>query len=457
MPLLEIRDLKLEYRTRRGISRALNSVSLTLEEGEVLGIAGESGSGKSTLGSVIIGLIPENSLVTSGEVLFKGENLLKDAVIVNPGRKWKKKQRKALSRIHRRMRVIRGKEISMVFQDSLTSLNPLLKVGYQISEVLIYHNPESLAERALARYRSSKEDMRKVISILKEKEGLSQELMDFLLSRGLKGLEEQVAEIWNSQTLSQTRKESEILKLADDKPKASEVRIYENVLKGKTRSMLRIPLLSRSVKRALLKEGYKRSAELLATVGISNPQRVVNMYPHELSGGMRQRVLIAIAIANSPRIVILDEPTSALDVTVQAQVLELVKSIKGKGSSFIFISHDLSVLAEVSDRIAIMYAGKVVEVGPTEAVLNSPKHPYTKSLIMAVPDLEGREISAIPGDVPDPRNLPPGCPFHPRCSKAISICSSSEPRSVNVGDRHVVSCHLYDEAVLKETRRGERK
>ncbi len=179
-------------------------------------------------------------------------------------------------------------------------------------------------------------------------------------------------------------------------------------------------------------------------LNVPNPEKVVYMYPHELSGGMRQRVAIAIAIVNNPELIIMDEPTSALDVTVQAQVLELVRSLKKKyNSTFIFISHDLSVLYEISDRIAVMYAGRVVEVGNVEDVVTNPLHPYTQSLLRAVPTIDSQEVSPIPGEVPDMRTPPSGCMFHPRCPFVMDKCKNSVPLMYQVRNGHKVACFLY--------------
>jgi len=202
-----------------------------------------------------------------------------------------------------------------------------------------------------------------------------------------------------------------------------------------------IPGISRAVKHVLSREGYIKAIELLSMLEVPNPDKVVKMYPHELSGGMRQRIVIAIALANNPELVILDEPTSALDVTVQAQILELTRHLKQRfKTSFMFISHDLSVLAEVCDRIGIMYAGKIVEMAPTEAVFNKPIHPYTKLLIRAIPTIDGTEVQGIGGAVPDMRNVPPGCSFHPRCPDGTDKCKTVEPEMMEVEEGHFVSC-----------------
>jgi oligopeptide/dipeptide ABC transporter ATP-binding protein len=218
--------------------------------------------------------------------------------------------------------------------------------------------------------------------------------------------------------------------------------VLESMEKGKSMpSWMKIPGISRAAKNVLLREGYTKAIELLSTLEVPNPDKVVKMYPHELSGGMRQRIVIAIALANNPDLVILDEPTSALDVTVQAQILELTRHLKQRfNTSFIFISHDLSVLSEVCDRIAIMYAGTIVEVAPTDVIFKNPIHPYTQMLMKAIPRIEGYEIQGVGGTVPDMRNVPQGCTFNPRCPDATGECRTIKPEMVEVEEGHFVAC-----------------
>jgi len=202
------------------------------------------------------------------------------------------------------------------------------------------------------------------------------------------------------------------------------------------------------LKGVLIKEGYRKAIELLAMLNIPHAEKVVYMYPHELSGGMRQRVSIAIALANNPDIIILDEPTSALDVIVQYQILQLISELKYKlNISFIFISHDLSVLAEVCDRIAIMYGGRIVEIGPIDKIFYESLHPYTKGLLRAIPKISKdiKTIESIPGTVPDMRNPPNGCMFHPRCPYVMDVCRNKVPKSIEYSKDHFVECFLYGE------------
>lgn len=315
--LLEVKDLYTYFYTTKGVVRAVDGVSFTLNKGEVLGIAGESGCGKSTLAYSIIRLVPPPGKIKSGEIYFMGENILK------------------MDRETFRKKV-RWKGISMIFQGAMNALNPVYTVGDQIAEVIMIH------------------------------EGLSK------------------------------------------------------------------------------REAYVRVYKLLSLVGI-DPRRA-HSYPHELSGGMRQRALIAMALALSPSLVIADEPTTALDVVVQAQIMNLLKKLqRDLRTSIILITHDLSLIAEIADKVAIMYAGKIVETGTSEQIYYNPQHPYTKGLLAAIPRIRGEitKLEWIPGVPPDLRNPPPGCRFAPRCKFKFEPCDKEEPPIIEIEPGHYVSCWLY--------------
>jgi len=396
-----------------------------------------------------MGLLPRNASVLAGSVLFDGID------VVAPVREYAaksnhkfsfRKNEKIIKKMNKELAGVRGKKISMVFQDPMTSLNPVLEVGYQIAETIVFHQPGILAMRKLARAKAKRADLEEAIRVIKSTEGNEIAIERFFEERGLKGLEEQVLSIWRRPDLSDARKEKMILSLHSEGLGAFESKVLQIVKeRGSTQAwFFRIPFLSRFARAALLKEGYRKAVELLSALEIPNAEKIVRMYPHELSGGMRQRVVIAIALANNPDVVIMDEPTSALDVTVQAQILDLVKHLKTKfNTSFIFISHDLSVLAEVCDRIGIMYGGKVVEVAKTKDLFESPAHPYTKLLIAAIPTLDEKEIQVIGGSVPDMRFPPSGCMFHPRCPYAMDICRQMAPDMIDVSPGHGAACFLY--------------
>ncbi|RLG76841.1 MAG: ABC transporter ATP-binding protein [Thermoprotei archaeon] len=317
MPLLEVKDLRVYYYTLKGVVKAVDKISFSVEKGETLGLAGESGCGKSTLGFSLLRLVPPPGRIVEGKILF--ENM--DVTSLPEDRL---------------RREYRWKRVSMIFQGAMNALNPVKTIGDQIAEAILVHE--------------------------------------------------------------------------------------ENVTK---------------------KEALERAAELLKMVGI-DPRRIKS-YPHELSGGMKQRVIIAMALALNPPLVIADEPTTALDVVVQAQIMNLLKRLKKQyNMSMILISHDLALIAEIADRVAVMYAGKIVELGTAEQIYNSPKHPYTQGLISSVPRLRGpKKLEWIPGQPPDLRNPPPGCRFAPRCPYATDRCRRGEPPVIEIEPQHYVGCWLY--------------
>jgi peptide/nickel transport system ATP-binding protein len=442
---LQVSDLNVQFYTRRGIYKALNGVDLGLKQGEIFGVAGESGCGKTTLGLTIMGLLPKNAAVTQGEVLLAGNRdltaCLRNAA-PSEGEKFNIKQsEEAIKKLNRESCDIRGTKISMVFQDPMTSLNPVLQIGFQIAETIIAHQPRPLAERKIARTKVTHDDLGQIIKLLKE--GADEQAINkYAESKNLHGIEDQVLSVWRRNDLGEAKKEKIILSLHSEKLGSFEKLVLERVGSGKNiGGWMRIPGVNRAAKNVLLKEGYIKATELLSMLEVPNPDKVVRMYPHELSGGMRQRIVIAIALANNPELVILDEPTSALDVTVQAQILELTRHLKHRfNTSFIFISHDLSVLSEVCDRIGIMYAGRIVEIAPIDAVFSRPLHPYTRMLTKAIPTIDGNEIQGIGGTVPDMRNVPIGCSFNPRCPDATEKCRAVKPSMVEVEEGHFVAC-----------------
>lgn len=315
--LLSIRNLSVEYRTDDGVVKAVNGVDLDLERGGTLGVVGETGAGKTTTVLAILRLLPDpQGVITSGKILFDGQDLLE----LPKGQ----------------MRRVRGRQISMVFQDPMTSLNPILPVGEQIAEVIRLHEEVSRAQAAI------------------------------------------------------------------------------------------------------------KAQSLLELVGIPGDRH--SEYPHQFSGGMKQRVVIAIALACNPELLIADEPTTALDVTIQAQVLELMNKLKSElGTSMILITHDLGVVAEMCDNVAIMYCGEIVEYGTLDNIFDDPRHPYTMGLFDSIPDLDSsvRRLKPIPGLVPDPMDLPSGCRFANRCSRKMAECEKASPEPVTISGRHQVKCWLY--------------
>ena len=320
-PLLEVENLQTHFRTPDGVNRAVDGVSFHVNAGETVAIVGESGCGKSVTSMSILRLIPEPPGKIAGAIRFQGRDLLK------------------LS--ERELRAIRGNEISMIFQEPMTSLNPVLTVGRQIGETLRLHQGLSAAE------------------------------------------------------------------------------------------------------------AEAKAVEMLTLVGIPEPKRRVREYPHQLSGGMRQRVMIAIALACNPKLLIADEPTTALDVTIQAQILELMRDLKRRvGAAIVLITHDLGVVAEVAERVIVMYAGKKVEEASAVDLFRNPRHPYTQGLLGSMPKLgsslsgEEEKLAEIPGLVPSLKQKIPGCVFASRCNKAVDLCRQMAPALESKAPAHVVACHF---------------
>lgn len=316
---IEIKALVVEYRTRSGVVQALNGLSLSIEKGKTLGLVGETGAGKTTAGLAVLGLIPSPpGVIVSGEILLNGKDL------------------RALT--DKEMDQIRGDAVAMIFQDPMTSLNPVMTVGDQIAEA---------------------------------------------------------------------------------------IKIHEGLNHG---------------------DALKKAEEMLEMVGI--PRERAKEYPHQFSGGMKQRVVIAIALSCTPGLLIADEPTTALDVTIQAQVLEMMKGLKEKYEmSMLMITHDLGIVAEICDEVSVVYAGRVVEHGTLADVFDNTRHPYTEGLFNSLPNIENQaeKLKPIRGLMPDPTDLPLGCPFYPRCDHAMEICRTKKPPKVYRNETHFVECHLYNE------------
>ncbi|MCB7320565.1 ABC transporter ATP-binding protein [Lacrimispora sp. 210928-DFI.3.58] len=316
--LLEIKDLSIEFRTYDGVVKAINHMTFSVPKGKTVGLVGETGAGKTTTALAIMGLVPNPpGVVTSGSIVFDGTDLLKIR--------------------ESEMYGYRGKKIGMIFQNPMTSLNPVYTVGHQISDVIKKHQ-----------------------------------------------------------------------------------KVDKN-------------------------EAWKRAGDMLEIVGI--PRERLNNYPHEFSGGMKQRACIAMGLSCNPQLLIADEPTTALDVTIQAQILELMKGLKEKyKTSTIFITHALGVVAEIADYVVVVYAGSVIEKGSIREIFEHPTHPYTQGLFGCLPDIESEEsekLHVIKGSMPDPMDLPKGCKFCPRCDKAMDICREEEPEDILICGEHSVKCHLY--------------
>lgn len=362
---LQVKDLRLVFHTYAGDVKALDGVELAVRKGEILGLVGESGCGKSVTALTIAGLLPENAEVVSGEILLSGQDLLQIT--------------------KSEMRLVRLREIALVFQDPMTYLNPVISIGSQITETLT---------------------------------GNLNEYKDELIDSRIEEIEE--ARSVGIEELEGLTREKEILQ---------KLRASSNLGKKEAKRLAKFRALR-----------YLRLARL------PEPERVFKMYPFELSGGMRQRAMIAMALVRRPKVLLADEITTALDVAVQAQILELVKELRDKiDAAIILITHDLAVVSEVCDRVAVMYAGNIVEVADVYELFNNPLHPYTRGLMAAIPrpDKLSTTLESIHGSVPDLIFPPTGCRFHPRCPMGFKTCPKVKPQLVEVAPDHKVACFLY--------------
>ena len=382
--LIRIRDLTVRFHTYEGIVHAINDLDLDIRQGETLGIVGETGSGKTMTALAILRLIPYPGKIESGSIVLLGRDHQSGLEL--------------LKLREDKMRSIRGNKISMVFQEPGAALNPVYTIGDQISEVYLLHRRQELAHLARERVDSLLSDGSSFASIIKRP-------------------------FWHWQS-----------------------RLYDKISQESNsiepRLVSRLPLFRRLL-RGLSNAAMSLTVNMLKDVEIPDPDGVARRYPHELSGGMKQRAVIAMALACSPELLIADEPTTSLDVTIQAQMLELFRRIKvDKGASVLFITHNLGVAAEVCDRVGVMYAGRLCEIAGVDDMFAHPLHPYTKALLDAVP-MPGKELQTIPGVLADALNPPPGCRFHPRCPSAMPICQKERPKPKEVSKDHIVACYLY--------------
>ncbi len=385
--LLEVKDLVTNFYTYEGVVKALDEVNLEIEEGKTLGLVGETGCGKSVTALSILRLIQPPGKIEGGKIYFRpdGKSSKKSSYL------------DLLEQSEAFMRKVRGDEISMIFQEPSSALNPVYSINDQISESFLLHRRRELSESVV---REIEEKVDKADSILKK--------IVYKMKRGT----------------------------------------YRKMLVDENSFLLKflsgIPVVS-SYNGWLKKSAKKETIEILKKLGVPHPQKLVDRYPHELSGGMQQRIVIAMALACHPKLLIADEPTSNLDVTIQAQILDLIrKSRKDLGTSVLFITHDLGVVAEMCDRVAVMYAGSVCEISEVKELFKNSLHPYTKALINAIPKPGGKgKLKSIKGTVPNLINPPSGCRFHPRCPNQMKICRQIKPELTRVENNHLVACHLF--------------
>ncbi|MFC1866219.1 ABC transporter ATP-binding protein [Chloroflexota bacterium] len=382
--LVEIKGVTVNFYTYEGVVRALSELSLDIYQGETLGLVGETGCGKTMAALSILRLIMPPGKIESGQInFFSSDNKPIDLLDITENE----------------IRSIRGSQISMVFQEPGVALNPVYTIGDQITEVILLHRKQELADKALAK-------------------------LDKLLSE-----------------------DDSKLAIAFKPFRKIQSHLYKKIINNTSallpRFIERVPIIRRFLWR-LNQEALVIAVSLLQDVEIADPYRVTKQYPHQLSGGMKQRAVIAMALACCTRLLIADEPTTALDVTIQAQILELLKRLKNEiQTSVLYITHDLAVAAEICDRVGVMYSGSICEVAGVEEIYMNPSHPYTKALMAAVPK-PGKKLIAIKGYVHDPLDRPMGCPFHPRCDGVKDICTEKEPSLIEITPGHFVACHLFN-------------
>ena len=377
--LLETIDLVTNFYTYEGVVKALNKVSLVVDHGSTFGLVGESGCGKSVTARSIMRVVPEPGRIEGGKVIVCLDEKNTAAGI------------DLLQQSEAYMQRLRGESISMIFQEPNAALNPTMRIGDQVAESFLFHQKKQMCTKIL-------EDL---------------ESPTCRMVFPLKQLQQM------------------IYRIAARQPAALILRLLN-----------RMPIL-RFWQRRLNAEASARAVEIIAKLGIPNPENIIEQYPHHLSGGMKQRIVIAIALACRPVLLIADEATSNLDVTIQAQILELLRRLKLEEiSSILLITHDLGVVAETCDRVGVMYAGNLCEVAGVEDIFQKPLHPYTRALLAAVPKFSMEdELKSIEGNVPNLVSPPSGCRFHPRCPHAVAVCKEAFPEMTEMGKNHLVACY----------------
>ena len=376
--VVEIKDLYLNFYTYDGVVRALDGITLNVRKGEILGLVGETGSGKSVTSLAVLSIVNPPGKIETGQIEISLKGKTYDLLSLNDAT----------------MARVRGRYISMIFQEPRAALNPVYTIGDQVAEVFFHHRKAELVESAIAQL---KKDLEKA-------SGLKRAIY---------------------------RRELSIYKRMQNNPKSISVRIVS-----------KIPLVKRFQNR-MKSAARKYIVDMLKSLNIPDPGRVIDMYPHELSGGMAQRAVIAMSLCANPLMLIADEPTTSLDVTVQAQILLLIKDLQRRlHTSILYVTHDLGVVAETCDRVAVLYAGNVAEIANVMDLFKKPSHPYTQALLESIPR-PGRKFVSIRGTVPSLVNPPKGCRFYDRCDYAMDKCIHKEPELIEIEKDHFVSCHLY--------------
>ncbi len=519
--VLEVRDLRTFFFTYDGVVRALDGVNLQARRGETAGLVGETGCGKSVTAFSITRLIADPGRVISGQVFYRGSDLLwglgKEAKF-RKGRDGRIRVKLSFRRVraaNERLSAVRGRRIAMIFQEPSQAMNPVFTISDQLGEALLLHKgpeivdqmleadrawrtahggrnvaldygdgaPDAVVpaddatiraeiDRLVASPAADDAGMRAACARLAESIHLNSSATEaYYVIRNFgvgdpqrarrlrRALRRIPLSRWQRAYLRHERRLM-VLKAQADEISLAEMRTgrpirYERqvVRARRIREQLqglpfRLPFVTRRVSKPLRLETFWRAVQELEKVRIANPVQVARGFPHELSGGMLQRVMIAMALSGDPDVLIADEPTTALDVTIQAQILDLMRDLRERvGTAIVLITHDLGVIAEVCDRVNVMYAGLIVESAPAKELFRRPLHPYAQGLLSSIPrfDQPDRELQTIPGSVPNLITPPPGCRFHPRCPYAMPICKEVRPEPTIMGPDHTVSCHLYTE------------
>ncbi len=493
--VLDVQDLRTYFFTYAGVVKALDGVTFQLRRGETLGMVGETGCGKSVTAFSVVRLIPDPpGRIVKGRVLFRGADLLRGLAAEASFHPLKGTPRVKVSRKFRlirhaneRMEAIRGRRIAMIFQEPTQALNPVFSVANQVGEIVYLHRGTEVLDEMLTATPNA-HDVAPAVAAL----------MTAVAGKRLDEIRRAAIEVGRAAHSSRLATEAFYIARAANRPpvlhrdllaaiahlrispfrrqylvyrrRLLELREQTNRIHiaelsgdlGKTggKSVVRARMLSerlrhfyfgvwgvrRWVHKPLDEALFWRVVRILEGVHIANPVQVARGFPHELSGGMLQRVMIAMALSAEPDVLLADEPTTALDVTIQAQILELIGDLRRRiGTAILLITHDLAVLAEVADRVCVMYAGQIVEHGTTREIYRQPLHPYTQGLLASVPRMDHpeKELSSIPGSVPDLLVPPNGCRFHPRCPYAMPICRERRPPMTQEGPDHTVACYLY--------------
>lgn len=497
---LDVENLKTQFFTNRGIVKALDNVSFHINRGEIYGLVGESGCGKSVTATSVIDLIPDPpGRIINGKIILNGFNILGDLdklakIKIISETNVKIKRRKRLIKRHNFvMSRIRGDKVAMIFQEPSLALNPVIRIGDQIMENILLHKRIDIANSIIRREGATRKDYEPFVDrilSLSDKVQISREIKNWCDMYAVSDVEDIVKNLFSTykdreiiirdleKVVSEERSGTDIHRIARARDYYRyEQKLFDLTLKeieaeytnnqnalqdvrnkmanlkrenpGVTSFKWSIKFMGKRVDAPFKKAARRRTLELLTLVNIAEPARVIDSYPHELSGGMQQRALIAMALASDPSLLIADEPTTALDVTTQAQILDLIRDLNNlTQASVLFITHDLAVIAEMCNRVGVMYAGNIVEEASVTDIFENPKHPYTTGLLQSIPRVDKAgirmmKLETIPGNVPNLITPPTGCRFHPRCKFKMDICETSKPKLVDLGGNHKVACFLY--------------